>query len=75
MSPDMINDEQLNTVTGGIEEDDILAPGFGKDAICPHCKNKPTDEVILSANAKLGYTPSEKYYCKRCSVTFNITSN
>lgn len=73
MSAAMINDEQLNKVTGGIMDEDIASKQYHKEAICPNCHSG--DQVILTINAGLGLKPEdihEKYYCKRCSVTFNI---
>ena len=68
MSAPKINDEQLKKVNGGIMDDEILSPTFGKEILCPTCHKG--DMIKLSKNTVWAKDSNDTYCCERCHCTF-----
>lgn len=68
MSVSKINDENLDKVSGGIMDEEILSSTFGQEILCPTCHKG--DMVYNSKTRSWAKDSNDPYCCERCHVTF-----
>ena len=70
MSVDKLSSDQLNKVSGGYTEDDILLNTYNKNIECPYCHTKEKDNLIPDVSTDI--LDPGNYLCKKCQRHFTV---